>query len=165
VKDKFQSHKPQSYILCSNSSSENLILNIVIAILFVVIIFMSYSLFRKITASTKTAEANVKGLRKDIQIQVEVLNGCGVEGIADRFTDYLRKNNIDVVQMSNYISYDIEKSIVIDRTGNMANAYKIADVLGIDKKSVIQQINKNYFLDASIIIGKDFNNLKPYLNQ
>ena len=165
MKDKFQPHKPQSYKVSSKSSSENLIINIVIAFLFVVIVFMSYSLYRKIIVSNKTENQNVKGLRKNIQIQVEVLNGCGVEGTADRFTDYLRKNNFDVVQMGNYISYDIEKSLVIDRTGNMANAYKIAEILGIDRKSVIQQINKNYFLDASIIIGKDFNNLKPYLNQ
>ena len=37
-------------------------------------------------------------------IQVEVLNGCGVKGLADRFTDYLRQNNVDVVNIKNYIS-------------------------------------------------------------
>ena len=56
-----------------------------------------------------------------------------------------------------------EKSLVIDRVGNTANAIKIADALGIDRKNIIEQINKNYFLDATIVIGNDFNTLKPNL--
>lgn len=91
-----------------------------------------------------------------------MLNGCGVSGVADTLTEYLRNHNFDVVQIGNYISYDVEKSIVVDRTGNMINAFKVADTLGIDHKNVIQQMNNNYFLDVSLIIGKDFNNLKPY---
>lgn len=34
------------------------------------------------------------------RIQVEVLNGCGVNGLAERVTNYLRKKNIDVVSLS-----------------------------------------------------------------
>ena len=52
--------------------------------------------------------------------------------------------------------------MVIDRTGNMQSAYKVAAALGIDKKNVIQQVNDNYFLDVSLVIGKDYNKLKPY---
>ena len=63
--------------------------------------------------------------------------------------------------MGNYISFDIDKTMVIDRTGNKANAEKIAEAIGVDKKNVIQQLNKEYFLDVSIIIGKDFNQLNP----
>ncbi len=93
---------------------------------------------------------------------MEVLNGCGLLGAADKYTDYLRRCRFDVVQIGNYISYDIEKSIVIDRTGNMFNAFKVADSLGIDYKNVIQQMSSKYFLDVSLVIGKDFNSLKPY---
>ncbi|MEJ2617528.1 MAG: hypothetical protein P8Z35_21420, partial [Ignavibacteriaceae bacterium] len=61
----------------------------------------------------------------------------------------------------NYISFDVDKSMVIDRTGNKANAIKVADALGIDHKNIIQQINNDYILDVSLIIGKDFKQLKP----
>ena len=90
-------------------------------------------------------------------IQVEVLNGCGKSGIADKFTELLRKNNFDVVNTGNYKSYDVNYSILIDRTGNLQNALKLADLLNIDHKNVIQQINKNYFLDVTLIVGKDYN--------
>ena len=65
------------------------------------------------------------------------------------------------MQTGNYISFDVDKSMVIDRTGNKANAIKVADVLGIDHKNIIQQINNDYILDVSLIIGKDFKELKP----
>lgn len=93
-----------------------------------------------------------------------MLNGCGASGAADKFTDYLRKNNFDVVQSGNYISFDVDKTMVIDRIGNRANAEKVAASLGIDKKNIVQQINNDYFLDISLVIGKDFNQLKPFIN-
>ena len=34
-------------------------------------------------------------------IQIEILNGCGVEGIAELFTNFLRANNYDVISIEN----------------------------------------------------------------
>ena len=51
--------------------------------------------------------------------------------------------------------------MVIDRIGNRANAEKLAEVLGIEKNKIIQQLNKDYFLDATLVIGKDYNKLEP----
>ena len=142
-------------------STANISLNIIIVLLSVIILYMSFSIFSKIDTKRQLDLQNQRNTKASI-IQVEVLNGCGVAGAADQFTNYLRQHHFDVVQMGNYISFDVEKSIVIDRTGNMANAYKVADTLGISSKNVIQQKNNNYFLDVSFIIGKDFNSLKPY---
>ncbi len=142
-------------------STANFSLNIIIVLLSVIIIFMSYSIFQKIERKRQLDIQNRANAKSSL-IQVEVLNGCGVAGVADQFTNYLRAHHFDVVQMGNYISFDVEKSIVIDRTGRMVNAYKVADTLGISRKNVIQQKNSNYFLDVSFIIGKDFNSLKPY---
>jgi hypothetical protein len=50
--------------------------------------------------------------------------------------------------------------LVIDRVGNIANAGKVAEVLGINHDQILQQTNKEYFLDVTLIIGKDFNSLK-----
>jgi hypothetical protein len=133
--------------------------NILIFILVCIIILMSYSLYNKITGTKiNTDETENQDSVSEI-IQVEVLNGCGVAGVAERFTDYLRANNCDVVSSSNYSDYNVPKTIVIDRTGNRANAKHIADLLGV--KKTMSQINKEYFLDVSIIIGQDFNQLKP----
>jgi hypothetical protein len=158
VKEKIPSLKSNQKINLRTSTS-NLFLNIIIVILGLLIIFMTYSLVTKIKGGE---DEDISGDKTASSIvQVEVLNGCGFSGIAERFTNFLRQKNFDVVQVGNYFSFDIDKSIVIDRTGNKTNAIKVADALGIDRKHVIQQINNDYFLDVSLVIGKDFNQLKP----
>lgn len=143
-------------------SVANLFINLLLIILAVIIIFMSYSLVNKFSSNN-----NQEDLTENIEVaseivQVEVLNGCGIAGVAERFTDFLRSNNFDVVGTGNYISFDIDYSLIIDRTGNMANAKKVAKALNINDKNVIQQINNDYFLDVSLIIGRDFEKLSPF---
>ncbi len=121
---------------------------------------MAYSLFSKLL-DYKNNLTSGKNEPSTI-VQVEVLNGCGVSGIADKITDYLRKNSFDVVQTGNYISFNMDKSLVIDRTGNEANAEKVANALGINKKNIVQQVNNNYLLDCTIVVGRDYFQLKPY---
>jgi hypothetical protein len=140
-------------------SPAGIILNIFIVFLAGIVLFMSYSIYLKITRSnTPPPEEQQKAAEI---VQLEVLNGCGASGIAEKFTDYLRTRNFDVVSRGNYRSFDIDNSFVIDRTGNVANAEKVADILGIDRKYIVQQMNNEYFLDVSLVIGRDFNNLKP----
>ena len=122
---------------------------------------MLYSIYIKFSNS-KTVESGITNeqIASDI-IQVEVLNGCGVGGVADRFTDFLRNNKFDVVNIANYIRFDMDETLVIDRRGNKANAYSVANSLGVKKENVIQQLNDDYFLDVSIVIGRDYYTLQP----
>ncbi len=150
-----------------NSNSElnnpliNLFLNVAIFVLGMVIVYMAYSIFIKLHKVEKPVIDNgFSGVPSEI-IQAEVLNGCGMSGLADRFTDYLRNQNVDVVNSGNYFTFDVKETLVIDRIGNRANAEKIASLLGVKKKNVIQQINEEYFLDVSVVIGKDYFKLKP----
>jgi hypothetical protein len=92
---------------------------------------------------------------------VEVLNGCGVSGIAEKLTDHLRLNNIDVVNLGNYRSFEIENSIIICRNEKIQNAERVAAIVGLDNNSIIQQINPDYQLDVSFILGKDYRDLIP----
>ncbi len=143
------------------TSTLNLSLNVIIFLLVALIIFMLFSIYIKLNNGfNPSTELSNQQFPSEI-IQVEVLNGCGVKGLADRFTDYLRQNNVDVVNIKNYISFDVDHSIVIDRIGNKANAFKIAEILGIKKENVIQQLNDGYFLDVSVVIGKDYYKLSP----
>ena len=122
------------------------------------VIFLAYTLLNKLNIFNPTPRNENSG--KNIQvILVEVLNGCGVTGIADRITDSLRVKNIDVVNTGNYRSFDIDNTIVIDRTGNLTSAKYVAQSIGINERQIIQQKNKNYFLDVTVIVGKDYNQL------
>jgi uncharacterized membrane protein len=143
------------------TSASNFIYNLIIIFLGIVIVFLAYSIFLKIKNKEEADKELANKKRAAPIVQLEVLNGCGISGVAEKFTDYLRNHDFDVVQTGNYISFDVDKTMVIDRTGNKANAVKVADALGIDHKNIIQQINSDYILDVSLIIGKDFKQLKP----
>jgi hypothetical protein len=144
------------------SSVINILLNISIFILTAIIIYMLYSIFVKFNfGSDKYVISENKEVASEI-IQVDVLNGCGVGGVADRFTDFLRTKNVDVVGIKNYISFDVDETMVVDRTGNEANAKRIANLLGIKNDNIITQLNKDYFIDVSIIVGRDYFNLTPF---
>jgi uncharacterized protein YkvS len=143
----------------AKKSTTNLFLNVIIFFLVLVVAFLSISIVKKIKGNSNPVRVENSNVPASI-IQLEVLNGCGVSGAAEKITDYLRSNHVDVVQMKNYISFDIEKSLVINRTTNKPNAERIADILGIDRKNIVQQISNDYFLDVSLVIGKDYNQLK-----
>lgn len=144
------------------SSTINTLLNVAIFLLFAIIVYMFYSIYVKLNSNPDDYTNAAAEISEADIIQVDVLNGCGVGGVADRFTEYLRTNNFDVVGIKNYISFDVDETLVIDRTGNLANAQKVAKSLGIKGENVIQQINKDYFIDVSLVVGRDYFNLAPF---
>jgi hypothetical protein len=133
---------------------------------------MFYNLFKRLTTPQTDIRTEVVDsttyLTKQPSggtLQIDVQNGCGVPGIADKFTEYLRSKGFDVVEMGNFSTQDIKTTMVIDRAGNMKNAKRVAQSLGVPEKFVIQQMNKNYFLDATVVIGKDYGELLPFKTQ
>ncbi|MCP5064567.1 MAG: LytR C-terminal domain-containing protein [Ignavibacteriae bacterium] len=143
------------------SSTYNIFYNIIIFFLLVLIVYLSYSAYLKIIHKTSEAELDQNVEVASEIIQMDVLNGCGIAGVADRYTDFLRAHNFDVVQIGNYISFEVDETFLIDRIGNKANALKVAEAIGIENVKVIQQLNDNYFLDVSLVIGKDYYKLIP----
>lgn len=95
-------------------------------------------------------------------LQIEVLNGCGVSGVAAKFTDYLRTKGFDVVKTENYESFNVLKTVVIDRRGNLKNGVRIAEALGLGEGRVLQEVNEAYLIDATVILGKDFRQLDSW---
>ena len=139
--------------------SKNILLNVSILILIVINAILAYSVVK--TISSNDTEDSLLVDSTKARIQVEVLNGCGVIGVAEKLTDYLRTNNIDVVNLGNYRSFEIENSIIIGRNEKIRNAEIVAAIVGLDNQSIIQQINPDYLLDVTFILGKDYRDLIP----
>jgi len=91
-------------------------------------------------------------------IRVEILNGCGKSGVAERVTDWLRENGFDIVYFGNADSFEYEKSILLDRSGRPEFTREVASVLGC------ANIEKRYdgllLLDVTVIVGHDWEDLK-----
>jgi hypothetical protein len=139
---------------------KNLLLNASIIILVCINIYLGYSITKTVIRDYFAGEDHLKQTNT-AKIKVEVLNGCGITGVAEKLTNYLRANGLDVVNLKNYRSFQIENSIVIARTSNIQNAEKVAVIAGLGNESVIQQMNPEYLLDVTFILGKDFKKLIP----
>lgn len=145
----------------------NYFLNGAIILFLIVIIYLAFNSVNNALKSDNgvkeiTDTAKEVTNQPNLTIQLDVQNGTNENGAASKFTDFLRKNGIDVVEIGNYKSKDIEKTLVIDRTGDKAKAKKVALLLGVNEKNIIEQTNANLYLDVSVVIGKDFTELKPY---
>lgn len=151
---------PKDYVLQNPISQKNTNLFFIIAsvILAVIAVLLLYSVLEKSGIISFTNNKDVKPQNVQQLIQVEVLNGCGVTGVGDGLTDVLRAKGIDVVKTGNYRSFDIENTFIIDRLGKIETANRVADSLNLDKRFIITEKNKSYFLDLTIVIGKDYKN-------
>jgi len=155
----------------SKKSILNYLLNIIIIILGVLCVYLVFSLVSSTFLNKNKSVKDIKDSTKtvtnqpNLSIQVDVQNGTGENRIGAIFRDYLKKKGYDVVNLDNYKSSDVEKTIIIDRTGDTRKAQRIAEVLGVSGRNIIQQINRDLYLDATIVIGKDYPELKPYTDK
>ncbi len=104
---------------------------------------------------------NPAGLLGDI-VQVEVRNGCGESGVAGTVTAYLRRRGFDVVESGNWSRFDVAETRVLDRVGNPEAAAGVARALGLPEGRIAAEPDPRYFVDATVVIGRDFAALPPF---
>jgi hypothetical protein len=144
----------------------NGLLNVALAVLGLVMIVLLYALVTRsfLPRADATREGNPGQLVGDI-IQVEVRNGCGAPGIAGEVTRFLRRRGFDVVEVGDHTSFDEAQTRVVDRVGDPAAARKVAAALGLPEDRIVQDIRPDYYLDASIILGRDYPALTPFADE
>ncbi len=136
-----------------------LVVSFVTILLFSINGYLGYSAYKKISKIFPREEVK-KNNDFSIPIKAEVVNGCGIEGLGDELTDLLRFNKIDVIQSGNYFQFNVDNTLIIDRSGNVEKAKKVAQIIGVPEQQIIQQINPSLFLDVTVLTGKDYSNLK-----
>jgi hypothetical protein len=98
----------------------------------------------------------------DSELEVEVLDGAGNMKAALYITKILRSKGYDVVELKKNNDGLIERSYVLDRSGDLDVARKLAVSLGISQDKVFQKIDHNLYLDLSVVLGKDYTQLKVF---
>ena len=143
-----------------------IILNGLIVVLAGIIGYEAYSIYAGREQQRPLPPAHERdSIRVNGGMQIDILNGCGASGAGQTMTDFARALGYDVVEMKNYKNFDQDESCVIDRTGKSEAARELAVRLGIDPKNVVQEISRDYFVTASIVIGKDYRRLRPWIHQ
>lgn len=137
------------------------LLHIAIALL---VLYNGAQIFLLVTAHPSAPSGPARRLDDTTHavVQINVLNGCGVNGVGTVMTTFCRKNGYDVVEMGNYKNFDVPHTLVIDRSANGTDAEHLADLLGVNAKNVIRQYSNDQLVTASVVIGKDYPNLIPW---
>ena len=140
--------------------------NIILYILSISLIIIILFNFKKKISATDT-ETKITQIELNsapfIKAELEVLNGCGESGIANLYTNYLRKNNFDVIEVKNADNFNYNvTTILIHKSDKLEIAKELANILSIDIVNI--KIDKNNIWDLSIIIGSDYKELTSFKN-
>jgi len=123
----------------------------------VLIISSAHKLFQK------TVDASIEV--EEIQpVKIEVLNGCGVNGIATKFTNNLTYKNYQVVSKGNADHWNYEYTALINlRPGKNEKAIdKLRKDIGLKAEDVVPVEDAGAEADVQLIIGKDYQSLKMF---
>jgi len=93
-------------------------------------------------------------------IRLQVLNGCGVAGIAGCVGKWLDRNAYEVVDIGNADRQDYRLSRIIDRSGNLTAARELAGLLGLSEDHIKRStLIPKPEIDLTLIVGKDHKRL------
>ena len=97
------------------------------------------------------------------KIQVEVQNGCGTKGLATLFTNFLRSYGYDVIDSKNATNFNFNNTIIKIHKTNKGNfVEEIIEILNLDSIYVEYDYDNTIFYDLTLIIGKDYSDLKSF---
>jgi hypothetical protein len=87
------------------------------------------------------------------RIRIEVRNGSGKAGAAERVTELLRRRGFDVVDFGNADRFDHQRTVVLDRIGRPEYAREVAAAFqGLPIESAP---DSSLYLDVTVRIGRD----------
>ena len=130
-----------------------------IVVLLGCVMIYTYSFAKKIGFAETISESSSGPAQL---VRVQVLNGCGLPGVAGRIADELRTAGnahfeFDVVEHTNFATFDVEETLVLDRGTSPEAALEVASLYGLPRDRVVRQpLNDNILdIEVSILLGKD----------
>jgi len=125
-------------------------------VVYVLIILLAAFLVSMVIMITREDPQEI--YKKNSNIRVEVLNGCGENRLAIKITNLLRKQGFNVVKIGNTDQQNFEETIVIERGDmDMENAKYFAKRIGC--KKIGKDVDPALYLEVTLIVGKDYKKL------
>jgi len=124
-------------------------------------ILLSSLVQRLIATGDHTPQGSMVTMQEPLK--VEVLNGCGITGLANEFAEYLRRKECNVVNVDNAEDFDYLKTIIIDRGRRESrNVKKFRELIGLDEDRVLLIRSQESESEISLIVGSDYEELKAF---
>ncbi|MEW5814242.1 MAG: LCP family protein [Spirochaetota bacterium] len=106
---------------------------------------------------------------EDLAITLEILNGTPVNGLASRTAQLFQSFGLEVLSVKNAEHSNYDYTMVLDRTGDLTKAQKVASIINCTRVSTIPEpvtSDENTAeaennpvppkVDVTVILGKDF---------
>jgi|UniRef100_A0A7V3RGH8 hypothetical protein len=107
----------------------------------------------------RTKEDPEEVYKRNSNMRVEVLNGCGVNRLAIKVSDILREKGFNVVKIGD-TERSYSESVVIERADeSMKNVKYFAKRIGC--KNIGKDIDPSLYIDVTLIVGADYKKLFP----
>jgi hypothetical protein len=150
-----------------NPDIQKWFLNLAIFSLSVVIIGFIFSMGKRIVQNpSKVAltqvDEFVPGNAPYQGIVIEVLNGCGVPGLAQKFTNYLRAEGFDVIYTGNADQMNYTSTLLIERIDSQEKSSEVNRALQLNPRAVVQKLDPSLQVDLTLILGRDYSQLPVY---
>jgi len=143
--------------VAGNLKTKNTILNISLFLLGLFLLLIAYNIYLSLN---KSQDEDLKDQSSTGRIvQVRVLNGTQIEGLAQKFSDYLRTKNFDVVVQGNYSTRNVERTFIIIHTDDKKVLRRLKRILRINPDQVVIENRDFELTDITIVIGKDYQKL------
>lgn len=137
---------------------------LLLSILGIVTIYLLYVLIDKVFLNPPISAIVPLEKRRtvsDVYIQINIVNATGIQGLAKKATNYFRDRGFDVVEISTSDSLE-RNSYVIDHLSDTISARNVAYALGLSDSAVRHDYDSNLYLRASVVLGKNYQTLKPF---
>jgi len=95
-------------------------------------------------------------------IVIEVLNGCGTPGLAQKFTNFLRSEGFDVIYTGNADKMNYPNTLLIERVDDSKKAKEVNDILALHPEHIKEDFDPTLHVDLTLILGKDYTHLPVY---
>jgi len=134
----------------------------IVCIAVVIFTFMISSTKRFSSNPTKIDLSNpgvVPQMPKYENIYLEVLNGCGIPGMAGKYTDYLRKMGFDVLTTGNAKEMNYPETFIMVRDTSETSLAPLLEAMTFTKERIEYNPSMDDYVNYRIILGKDCNRL------
>ncbi|MGB7054991.1 MAG: LytR C-terminal domain-containing protein [bacterium] len=123
------------------------------ALLYILLVILTAFLISMVFMYTREDPEEVR--KRNSNIRVEVLNGCGENRLAIKVANILRRTGFNVLKIGNATKQDFQNTVVIERSSDdLKNARYFAERIGC--KNIGKDIDPALHLEVSLILGQDY---------
>ena len=90
------------------------------------------------------------------EVRIEILNGCGDNGIAHKFAKNIKEFSIKVTRIDNAGNFNYQSTKLVDWKGDHIRTKLLAQKLNIDEKDIIVHNRPEKNLEFTLVIGHNW---------